>query len=100
MCIRDSGTTLHGQQSLDPARLREPMTYYGPTSGAALGLSQASALYGTAARVGVVGLGRERCRAPSSLDSNGGFSKLIRQSCVIRVTGRSLMFRAARPMPK
>jgi len=51
------GTTLHGQQSLDPARLREPMTYYGPTSGAALGLSQASALYGTEARVGVVGLG-------------------------------------------
>ena len=51
------GTTLHGQQSLDPARLREPMTYYGPTSGAALGLAQAQPLYGSAARIGVVGLG-------------------------------------------
>jgi hypothetical protein len=51
------GTTLHGQQSLDPARLREPMSYYGPTSGAGLGLAQAQALYGKAARVGVVGLG-------------------------------------------
>ena len=51
------GTTLHGQQSLDPARLREPMSYYGPTSGAALGLAQAQPFYGQAARVGVVGLG-------------------------------------------
>ncbi len=51
------GTTLHGQQSLDPARLREPMSYYGPTSGAGLALAQAQAIYGVAARVGVVGLG-------------------------------------------
>ena len=51
------GTTLHGQQSLDPARLREGMSYYGPGSGAALGLAQAQALYGQSARIGVVGLG-------------------------------------------
>jgi SAM-dependent methyltransferase len=51
------GTTLHGQQSTDPARSREPMSYYGPTSGAGLGLAQAQPLYGQAARVGVVGLG-------------------------------------------
>jgi hypothetical protein len=51
------GTTLHGQQSTDPARALQPMSYYGPTSGAALALDQAPALFGTAARVGVVGLG-------------------------------------------
>ena len=51
------GTTLHGQQSTDPALMRQPMSYYGPTSGAALGLAQAQAFYGRGARVGVVGLG-------------------------------------------
>jgi SAM-dependent methyltransferase len=51
------GTTLHGQQSLDPKRMLEPMSYYGPTSGAALALGQAQTLYGKTARVGVVGLG-------------------------------------------
>ncbi len=51
------GTTLHGWQSLDPARSREPMTYYGSGSGAALALSHARALYGERARIGVVGLG-------------------------------------------
>ncbi len=51
------GTTLHGQQSTDPAHAKEPMSYYGPTSGAGLGLAQAQALYGTRARIGVVGLG-------------------------------------------
>jgi hypothetical protein len=51
------GTTLHGQQSLDPARSREPMSYYGPTSCAALGLARAQPLFGRAARIGVVGLG-------------------------------------------
>ncbi len=51
------GTTLHGQQSTNPALRREPMSYYGPTSGAALGLAQAQAFYGKGANVGVVGLG-------------------------------------------
>ena len=52
-----SGTTLHGQQWTDPARLREPSTYYGPNSGAALVLSQAPEMYGNGGRIGVVGLG-------------------------------------------
>lgn len=52
-----NGTTLHGQQSTDPAKLREPSTYYGPDTGAAIALQQAPALYGPKARVGVVGLG-------------------------------------------
>ncbi len=51
------GTTLHGQQSRDPQRMLEPMSYYGPTSGAALALDQAQAIYGKTARIGVVGLG-------------------------------------------
>jgi len=52
-----NGTTLHGQQSTDPAKLREPSTYYGPNTGAAIALRQAPALYGPKARIGVVGLG-------------------------------------------
>lgn len=51
------GTTLHGQQSTDPAMRCAPMTYYGPQTGAGVALDQAQALYGQGARVGVVGLG-------------------------------------------
>ena len=51
------GTTLHGEQSTDPALRRTPLTYYGPGSGAALVLGQAPALFGQHARIGVVGLG-------------------------------------------
>ncbi|MCB2076135.1 MAG: fused MFS/spermidine synthase, partial [Novosphingobium sp.] len=51
------GTTLHGQQSLDPARTCEPMTYYGPNSGVGIALREASSMYGGNARIGVVGLG-------------------------------------------
>lgn len=51
------GTTLHGKQALDPARRREPTTYYGDTSGVGLAMEAAPALYGTNARIGVVGLG-------------------------------------------
>lgn len=51
------GTTLHGQQSLDPALRHHPLTYYGPTSGAGLAFAQAQALFGPSARIGVVGLG-------------------------------------------
>lgn len=52
-----SGTTLHGQQWTDPVRQREPSTYYGRDSGAALALAQAPEAYGDAARIGIVGLG-------------------------------------------
>ena len=51
------GTTLHGQQSTDPARRRDPTTYYGPTSGVGLAFGNAQALFGQGARIGVVGLG-------------------------------------------
>ncbi len=51
------GSTLHGQQSTDPARAREPMSYYGRGSGAAIAFGQAQALYGQNARIGIVGLG-------------------------------------------
>ncbi len=51
------GTTLHGQQSTNPAYTREPTSYYGRGSGAAIALGQAQALYGQNARIGIVGLG-------------------------------------------
>ncbi len=51
------GTTLHGQQSTNPAYAREPTSYYGRGSGAAIALGQAQALYGQNARIGIVGLG-------------------------------------------
>lgn len=51
------GTTLHGKQSLDPARRREATTYYGDTSGVGLALDAAPQLFGPRARVGIVGLG-------------------------------------------
>lgn len=51
------GTTLHGEQSTDPEKLREPRTYYGSGSGAAIALEAAPQLLGQGARIGVVGLG-------------------------------------------
>ncbi|WP_404479517.1 spermidine synthase [Novosphingobium sp. BL-52-GroH] len=59
------GTTLHGEQSLDPAHSRDALTYYGPTSGVGLALAATPAIEGPAARVGVVGLGTGSlaCRA-------------------------------------
>ncbi len=51
------GTTLHGEQWLDPRRETLPTTYYGPTSGAGLALLAAPRLFGEHARIAVVGLG-------------------------------------------
>ncbi|WP_370516145.1 fused MFS/spermidine synthase [Novosphingobium sp. 18052] len=64
------GTTLHGEQSLDPAHSRDALTYYGPTSGVALALSAVPALEGAMARVGVVGLGTGSlaCQAQAGQD--------------------------------
>jgi len=47
------GTTMHGQQWLDPARRDQPTGYYGPSSGVGLVLAAAD----TTSRVGIVGLG-------------------------------------------
>ncbi|SLJ93360.1 spermidine synthase [Novosphingobium mathurense] len=57
MRILSHGTTLHGQQSLDPDKRRMPLTYYGPRSGVGLALASANRMEGDAARIGVVGLG-------------------------------------------
>ncbi len=51
------GTTVHGEQSTDPARARMPLAYYGPNSGAGIVFGHAGALLGEQARVGVLGLG-------------------------------------------
>ncbi len=49
------GTTMHGMQLLDePTR---PISYYPPTSGVGIALTNAPALYGPDASVAVVGLG-------------------------------------------
>lgn len=51
------GTTLHGQQSTDPALRCLPMSYYGPGSGAGIGFANASRLFPLQPKLGVVGLG-------------------------------------------
>ena len=50
------GTTIHGMQLTDYRR-RVPTTYYGRSSGIGIAMSRVPALYGPAARVGVIGLG-------------------------------------------
>lgn len=47
------GTTMHGQQFLDPPLRREPTSYYGRSSGIGLAMET----MGPRARIGVVGLG-------------------------------------------
>ena len=51
------GSTLHGEQSLDPKLRDMPLSYYGPGSGAGIVFSHAKDLFGAHPRVGVVGLG-------------------------------------------
>jgi SAM-dependent methyltransferase len=52
------GTTVHGIQLRgSPARERTPTTYYAPGGGVGQAMTAAPALYGPAARIGVVGLG-------------------------------------------
>ena len=51
------GTTLHGVQSTLPALRKAPISYYGPGTGISIVLAGAPRLYGTSARIGVVGLG-------------------------------------------
>jgi hypothetical protein len=51
------GTTLHGEQSLEPGRERDPLTYYAPPSGVGLAMAAVPQMFGPAARIGVVGLG-------------------------------------------
>jgi len=54
----DHGTTMHGVQLTGtPDRERTPTTYYAPGSGVGQAMRLVPALYGPAARVGVVGLG-------------------------------------------
>jgi SAM-dependent methyltransferase len=51
------GTTVHGVQSLAPATLLRPTTYYAPESGVGRVFAAAPALFGDKARMGFVGLG-------------------------------------------
>jgi hypothetical protein len=51
------GTTLHGVMSLDPARNREPMSYYYKDTPIGLLYSEATAAKPTTLRAGVIGMG-------------------------------------------
>ncbi|MEA3016151.1 MAG: hypothetical protein QOI38_873, partial [Sphingomonadales bacterium] len=51
------GTTLHGVQNLTPEIQHEPTSYYARRSGVGLALTNAPAMYGPNARIGVIGLG-------------------------------------------
>ncbi len=51
------GTTLHGVQSTLPALRKTPISYYGPGTGIAIVLANTQKFFGSAARIGVVGLG-------------------------------------------
>ncbi|MEZ5744233.1 MAG: hypothetical protein R3D89_11075 [Sphingomonadaceae bacterium] len=51
------GSTLHGQQSTEPEKSREPSAYYGPGSGAALVLQNLPPFARDEASIGVLGLG-------------------------------------------
>ena len=51
------GTTLHGRQNLTPGLETVPTTYYARRSGVGLALTNANAIFGRPASVGVVGLG-------------------------------------------
>ena len=51
------GTTLHGVQNLLPELRYEPTSYYARRSGVGLAFSNASAMYGPGAHIGVIGLG-------------------------------------------
>lgn len=54
----DHGTTVHGIQLRgSPARETTPTTYYAPKSGVGRAMLAAPAIYGSGARIGVVGLG-------------------------------------------
>lgn len=53
----EHGGVEHGAQFLDPQKRREPISYYGPTSGAALTLAAIRERRQAPLRIGVVGLG-------------------------------------------
>lgn len=53
----EHGGVEHGAQYLDPQKRRQPISYYGPTSGAALAISTLRGLRNAPLRIGVVGLG-------------------------------------------
>jgi len=51
------GTTLHGIQNLVPGLETVPTSYYARRSGVGLALTNANAIFGRPARIGVIGLG-------------------------------------------
>ena len=69
------GTTLHGQQFIDPDRATDPTSYYGSTSGVGIAMRHAA----PDARVGVVGLGVGTLACYRKPDQRWTFFEIDRQ---------------------
>lgn len=91
------GTTLHGMQSLDPAHARDALTYYGPTSGAALALGAVPLLEGPRARIGVVGLGTGSLACQKRPGQNWTFFEIDPVVLRFSTSGRFTFLRACAP---
>ena len=92
------GNTLHGQQSLDPGRSREPLTYFHRTGP----IGQVFDVLGKRANrlnVAIVGLGTGSLAAYAQSDSDGHFMKSTRQSCVSPITRLTSPFYAIVALP-
>lgn len=91
------GTTLHGEQSLEPGRSRDALTYYGPTSGVALALAAVPQLEGARARVGVVGLGTGSLACRSQPGQRWTFFEIDPEILRFSTSGRFTFLRDCTP---
>lgn len=85
------GTTLHGVQFVDdPAKAREPTSYYVPGSGVGQAMQALTALYGPGARVGAVGLGTGTLACYAKPDQDWRFYEI--DPAVVRIARDSGKF--------
>lgn len=91
------GTTLHGEQSLDPAHSRDALTYYGPGSGVSLALAAAPVLIGPQARIGVVGLGTGSLACQSRPGQSWTFFEIDPVVLQFSTSGRFTYLRDCKP---
>ena len=90
------GTTMHGMQFTD-ARRRVPTTYYGRTSGIGIAMSRAPSMYGSAARVGVIGLGTGTLACWRTLGQRWTFFEIDRAVLDLSRRGRFTYLRDCAP---
>ena len=70
------GSTLHGEQWIEPGLRDVPLTYYGPTSGAGIVFTAVTGMFGPHARIGVVGLGTGTLACFARDDQNWRFFEI------------------------